>query len=160
MLAKKSKKYLPKPFFIILLLSMVLASCSSTTGPVIIRDSTNVGGALANSGIENNDKAKDEKIALVNPVKPDVKTKTVPIIEKLVQQSSQEYQASNYNQSINIAERGLRIDRKEPRFYLALTKAYKGLKNTQQSIFFAKQGLRYAEKNSPIFYELKNLSIN
>lgn len=148
-----------QPLLIIVLASLILASCSSTTGPVTIRESTNVDDISKNNKPNtNNNEAEETNLALVKPVRPDAQKTTVPIIERLVEQANQQYRANNYNMAINTAERGLRINRKEPRFYLALTKSYKKLNNNQQSIHFAKQGLRYAKKNSPVFFELKKMS--
>lgn len=157
----KNKNITNQSLLIIILASLILVSCSSTTGPVTIRESTNVDGAAQNTKSNTNrNRVEDREIALVNPVRPDAEKTTVPIIERLVEQSNQQYRANNYNKAINTAERGLRINRKEPRFYLTLTKAYKSLNNDQQSIYFAKQGLRYAKKNSPVFLELKRMSTN
>jgi tetratricopeptide (TPR) repeat protein len=142
-------------------MTAVLAACSSTIGPVTIRESANVDAEPENN-TQNINSNKDDgiSVALVKPVNPDALTSRVPIVEMLVQQANLQYKANNYNKTINIAERGLRIDRKEPRFYLALTKAYKSLNNAQQAIYFARQGLRYAKQNSPVFFELKRMSMN
>lgn len=159
MFVTKNKFVIVKRLFIVFLLLSVLVSCSSTTGPVAIRDSTNVDRASANNRLNTNESTTTgERVALVDPVAPDAKKITVPIIERLAEQADQQYRASNYKEAINIAERGLRINRKEPRFYLTLTKAYKSLNNNKQAVFFAQQGLRYAQKNSPLFFELKRMS--
>lgn len=158
---KKNKNITVRPLLIIVLASLILASCSTTTGPVTIRESANVDDASQNSGANiNSNRVEDRDVALVKPVRPDAEKPIVPIIERLVEQANQQYKASNYNKAINIAERGLRINRKEPRFYLTLTKAHKSLNNDQQSIYFAKQGLRYAKKDSSVFFELKKMSAN
>jgi tetratricopeptide (TPR) repeat protein len=164
MFGKKNKLVIVKPLCIVLLLLSLLVSCSSTIGPVVIRDSTNVDitsidRASVNNRVNTNvSTTSGERIALIDPVAPDAKKLTVPIIERLVEQADQQYRANNYKKAINIAEKGLRIDRKEPRFYLTLTKSYKRLNNNKQAVFFARQGLRYAQKSSPIFLELKRMS--
>ena len=156
-----NKNIINQPLLIIVLASLILASCSSTTGPVTIRESTNVDGlSQSNKPNTNNNRVEETDLALVKPVRPDAKKTTVPIVERLVEQANQQYRANSYNKAINTAERGLRINRKEPRFYLTLTKSYKRLNNNQQSVYFAKQGLRYAKKYSPVFFELKKMSAN
>jgi hypothetical protein len=193
---------------VVAVLSSMLVACSSTTGPVAIRDSTNIGRASTNRvpmdvftidrtiidrttidktaidrsiidstsihGSSVNKASADrillirkkgadtlatsqESIAFVNPVAPDVKTTTAPIIDRLAEQALRQYKDNDYKKAINTAERGLRINRKEARFYLTLTKAYRSLNNNKQAIFFAQQGLRYAQKNSPVFFELKKM---
>ena len=95
-----------------------------------------------------------EDIAIAQPVVPDRRLKSIPLIEQLVGQSSQALSDQRYTQAINLAERGLRIDRKEARFYLVLARSYRGLNNNKQSVYFAKQGLRYASKNTSEYASL------
>ena len=159
----KNKLVVAKALCVVVLLSLALVSCSSTTGPVAIRDSTNVhrtstGRGSANYYVDGNNISTNKKIALVDPVAANAKKIVIPIIERLAEQANLQYRANNYKQAINTAERGLRINRKEARFYLTLTKAHKRLNNNRQAVFFARQGLRYAQKNSSIFFELKRMS--
>jgi tetratricopeptide (TPR) repeat protein len=167
-LGMKNKLALAKALCIVVLLSLVLVSCSSTTGPVAIRDSTNIyrasidrvstGRGSTSHHVDGNSTSTDKKIAMVDPVLANTKKIAMPIIERLAEQANLQYKANNYKQAINTAERGLRINRREARFYLTLTKAHKRLNNTRQAVFFARQGLRYAQKNSSIFSELKKMA--
>ncbi len=142
----------------IALLFLIVTACSSTSGPVVIRDSSTISPVTPTVSEEK----KEESIqqARVQPVTPDGPVKVIPLVEKLVIQSRQEYSNKNYEQAINLAEKGLRVNRKEARLYLVLAKAYKAEKNTKQSNYFAKQGLRYAKKGEPTYSELVNMVTN
>lgn len=142
----------PKKVLMVLFLFVVTA-CSSTTGPVVIRESSTP--VLTKDG-RNVD--VDNKPATAQPVAPSRVNTTIPVVEKLIVQSNQELSNKRYEQAINLAERGLRINRKEPRLYLALAKSHKGEGNRQQSVYFAKQGLRYVAKDSNVYRELVSLS--
>ncbi len=158
---KKESSFPYRAHLAITLMTLFLISCASTTGPVTIRDS---GGEPAyrnsqkgaNSPSEKSDDRTD--IAILSPVRPDTKKTAVPIIDRLVNQANRQLITADYKKAITTAERGLRINRKEPRLYLALAKAYRGLQNTRQSSYFAKQGLRYAQKGGVVFSQLKNMS--
>jgi len=135
-------------------LLFIVAGCSSTSGPVIIRESSTP--AITTKDVGSVD--AESRPATAQPVAPNRTKKIIPVVEKLISQSNRELINKQYEQAINFAERGLRIDRKEPRLYLVLSKAYKRDGNRQQSIYFAKQGLRYAEKNNSDYQELSALS--
>ena len=128
---------------LILFVLFGLSACSTATGPVVIRDSQSapiVDGSDA--------EALEKTIAIAQPVVPDKQTQFIPLVEKLVKQSNGALSYQRYDKAINLAERGLRIDRKDPRFYLVLARAYRALNHKKQSVYFAKQGLRYTVKNS------------
>ena len=130
---------------ILLLFITTLVACSSATGPVKVRESTRTTESSTDS-------------AVVQPVVPSQRSNGIPLIERLVTQSYQALDRRNYQVAINTAERGLRVDRKEARFYWVLAQSYKFLQNQQQSIYFAKQGLRYASKKEVIYGQLQSLS--
>jgi len=146
----------------IILTALLLASCVSTTGPVTIRDSAGEPSYKdSRKSADNNPSGQLEgqiDVAVLSPVRPDAKKTVVPIIDRLVSQANRQVQAEDYRKAIITAERGLRINRKEPRLYLALAKAYRRLQNTRQSSYFARQGLRYAQKGGDVFFQLKNMS--
>jgi len=133
---------------------IVLTACTSTSGPVVIRESS------APIATKKDDNAVDteNKQAMVQPVAPDRSANRIPALEKLLAHSNIEIVNRNYDKAISLAERGLRISRKDPRLYLALSKAHKGEGNRQQSVYFAKQGLRYSERESDVSQALKQLA--
>jgi tetratricopeptide (TPR) repeat protein len=132
---------------------MVVSACTSTRGPVTIRETG------APPLIESTtDSGAKPQVAIVQPVVPDKQKSLLPLVESRVVQANNELQRKRYEQAINLAEQGLRIDRKEPRLYLVLAQAYQSLANKQQAVYFAKQGLRYAQKNTPVFDKLFVLS--
>lgn len=128
-------------------LLVLLAACTTTSGPVVIRYTRSVV-----------DTSNEATVAIAQPVVPEKQQSSIPLIERLAVQSNQALNDKEYNNAINLAERGLRINRKESRFYLVLSKAYRWLENQKQSVYFAKQGLRYTQKQHSIYSELKRLS--
>ena len=136
----------------IVLYTLLLNACASSTGPVTIRDSNGL-RVDASQG----DGAEQQR-ALAQPVLPSAPATPLPIVEKLVQQAQQQVAAYQYQRAIHTSERGLRINRKEARLYLVLAKAYRGLSNKRQSVYFAKQGLRYADRQTSVFARLKAMS--
>jgi predicted Zn-dependent protease len=146
--------------FIFLSFSMLLVGCASTSGPVTIESPP----IITTSGPEqaHNDQDKKgqraETVALAQPVIPNQQPSSIPLLNKLSEQADQAINDHNYQQAINVAERGLRINRKDPRFYLALAKAYKALRNKTQSHHFARQGLRYVGNDSLLLQELQWLA--
>ena len=136
----------PLNLFFCLLISMVFIGCSSSTGPVDIRDMATPPEATTTDG---------EQVAMVQPVRPEIKASQVPLVERLIDQSNQSLANNNFDQAINLAEKGLRIDRKEPRLYLVLAKTYTAKGNRQQAIYFAQQGLLYTGKRQAIYKQLK-----
>lgn len=82
----------------------------------------------------------------------------IPVVDRLLEQANDYYAKRQYEQAIATAERGLRIDRRVPEFYLVLARAYRSLDNPAQARQFAQQGLRYvADDNSEIAGELRFL---
>jgi len=125
--------------FSYLLIVLYLVSCSS--GPVPVRDT----------------------VTVPNPSDPSLretpgKTAAVPLSSELKQRAEQNLQHRRWEQAILLAERGLRIDRKEPFFYWVLSTAYQQLSKIQQSIDFARQGLRYVSGDSGLKNQLLFLS--
>lgn len=136
----------------VVLLLLIVVACSSTSGPVVIRDSTPPVPETKGPGVI------EDTPPAVQPVAPSRSTKLIPVVEKLVGQSNLALKNQQYEKAINLAERGLRINRKEARLYWVLSRAYKSEGNRQQSIYFAKQGLRYADRSDDIYRQLSTLS--
>jgi hypothetical protein len=135
-----------------LLMIGALSACSTNTGPVVIRES----GSVSHAPVTSPEAAP----SIVSPVAP-VQRKTEPTLvdsplkSKLLIQSEQRLQDDEPKAAIVLAERGLRIDRKEPKFYEVLASAYAALANKAQSMYFAKQGLRYASAGSDVYRSLE-----
>jgi len=64
-------------------------------------------------------------------------------LSRLISQAQAAYQAGNYQRTIDLAERGLRMDRYAPELYLLLAQGYYGLDLPEQAVSFARLGLRY-----------------
>ena len=65
--------------------------------------------------------------------------------------------AERWDDLITLAERGLRIDRREPEFYWFLARGYWGLANIKQAKAFAQQGLRFVQQGSLLQQQLNTL---
>lgn len=66
----------------------------------------------------------------------------------LLDQGVVAFQSGDYQGAIASAERGLRIDRRDPELYLLLARSYLALARPGQADEFARQGLRYSEPGS------------
>ena len=139
--------YLPTALAVAFL--WLTTACTPTSGPVVIRE-TVIREAVIHEA--------DSKI--VRPVTPDESQTMLPFVENLVAQAKRSLAIQDYEQAINLAEKGLRINRKDPRLYLLLAKAYREQHEQQQSIYFAKQGLRYSKKGDDSYSELISLTEN
>ena len=128
---------------------IAMVGCSAA-GPVVIRDVNPPPPVVA-------DDENAPTVAITTPVAPTQAQTASPLIEKLVQQGDTAIAQQAYLQAIQLAERGLRIDRKEPRFYRILSESYRQLGNQQQSLGFARQGLQYAQKASSVYQQLSDL---
>lgn len=135
------------------ILLLVLAACTSS-GPVPVRDTVTI-PVPEHSTPKTQDKSSVQpKIA---PLIAKPHTAPLPLSSELKQQAEQSLQTHRWEQAILFAERGLRINRKEPFFYWVLSTAYQQLSKIQQSIDFARQGLRYASNNSQLKTQLTSL---
>lgn len=156
-----------------IVICMMLVACSAVNGPVVIRDAGDVSRTVvlpdsadqdnkqSNTPAHTQDNATigNEAAPSIRPVSPNKKTmSSSPLKEKLLQQAEQKLKEdtqASAQAAIVLAERGLRLDRKDPRFYFILASAYNRLGNQTQSVFFAQQGLRYTDKNSRIYQKLE-----
>lgn len=75
-------------------------------------------------------------------------------VVSLITQARAQYQAKNYQATIAIAERGLRIDRRAPELYLLLAQSYLQLANTPLAKQFVQQGIRYAQTGTDVAQSL------
>lgn len=151
--------------WIMVLLITLLSACANNAGPVVIRNSGNTEVHVVSPSEDAvSKKAPVDAFELsrpnVQPVEPDKRalSSASPLKKKLMAQSEKKLQEDKPRAAIVLAERGLRVDRKEPRFYQVLAAAYHALANKAQSVYFAQQGLRYANKGSEIYRSLTQLS--
>ena len=87
----------------------------------------------------NSEPSREQPTGHEAPSAPEVQ----PVIDSLVRQGQQKLRQSSWHEAINIAEQGLRIERRSSRLYMILSKSYEGLGQRQQAISFARQALRY-----------------
>lgn len=82
----------------------------------------------------------------------------VQALSQMLQDSRAQLDARNWQAAIVSAERGLRINRREPELYLLLAKSYWGLADMDRARQFARQGLRYInDPGTPIAMGLNDL---
>jgi len=104
--------------------------------------------------------------ACVGPLERDAEEASEPAEEQaqdpgtaavisLVEQSRLAYEHGDYNSAIQSAERGLRIDRREPELYLVLAQSYLALARPAQAEQFAQQGLRHSLPDSRLYQALE-----
>lgn len=80
-------------------------------------------------------------------------------VVSLIEQSRLAYEQGDYNSAIASAERGLRIDRREPEFYLVLAQCYLELARPVQAQQFALQGLRHTPPDSRLYQALEMVKV-
>ena len=135
--------------FLIMILAG-LTACSSTSTEVNIR---NINSAVIE--VETNE--NNNQSAKVLPIYQDAPRKTLPILQALFNQANVALNAQQWQQAITLAEKGLQIERKDPRFYWVLATAYLQLSNKKQSQDFAKQGLRFVSEDDELSQRLAQL---
>lgn|GEM_PF-1538462 len=144
------------------LLSGLLVACATVTGPVDIREAEHVTGVghkarVHSAGKSSSVSVMPQGMAVVRPVYPTASAES-PLKARLLRQSEEQLAQKKWANAIESAERGLRIDRKEPLFYDVLAVAYSESGNRTQSVLFARQGLLYATKGTRAYTSLKQLS--
>ena len=134
---------------------VIVAAC--TSGPVPVRDITSQSSEqlAVQSGQPSIPASSAPEIA-PSIVQPDLEP--VPLNDTLKQQAEQSLQQQRWQQAILFAERGLRVNRKEPFFYWVLSTAYQQLSEIQKSIDFARQGLRYITDDKGLERQLTSLA--
>jgi hypothetical protein len=148
---------------------ILLSACATSPKEVIIRDATGsvsgnaevkVAHQEVGSGTVNSDDAKNSASPVVNvqPVSPKIIRPSSPLQQKILQSAQQKLAANDSEGAIVLAEKGLRIDRKDPQLYIVLARAYEQLGDKLQASYFARQGLRYVRKGSEEYQVLKRLA--
>lgn len=146
------------------LLVIFLYGCSTnSSGPVNIREVTDSPVVEVNRSTEANSavvevNTVDLQPLIVQPEEPpaiEAASASSPVKSKIFQQAQSVLQEKNYQKAIELAEQGLRIDRRDPEFYAILAEAYAKLSDPDQAAQFAQQGLRYATKGSEVYRALQ-----
>lgn len=106
-------------FWLILALLVGFSGCATQTAP---------------------DKEPEPSVSLPQPT---VSTAPIHALSRMLQEARAQVEDRNWQAAIASAERGLRIDRREPELYLLLAKSYRGLAELDRARQFAHQGLRY-----------------
>jgi Flp pilus assembly protein TadD len=161
----------------VILMLLLLAACSTSPQEVVIRDvsdsnrtaTTRVDAGVKSSskktvGIDSSgqnragDVNREPVTNEVQPVYSASARQKSPLQKKLLTSAQKKLSANEPQAAIVLAEKGLRIDRKDPQFYILLARAYEQLGDKQQSSYFARQGLRYVRKGSEEYQVLKRLA--
>jgi len=77
---------------------------------------------------------------------------------ELLSQARLQYRYGEYRYAVRTAERGLRIDRSKPEWYLILAESYLKLGSSSNAEQFARQGLRYSQSSGTYYERLKQIS--
>lgn len=144
----------------------LLAACASSPNEVVIRDATGAIPSPDKTPASDSEKApketslqSDQQISTATAVIQNKQEQAVsPLQQRLRLSAQQRLAAGDLQEAIVLAEKGLRIDRKDAQFYLVLARAYQQLNDKSQSSYFAQQGLRYAKKESQTYRELTRLA--
>ncbi|MEX1032511.1 MAG: hypothetical protein WDZ30_04075 [Cellvibrionaceae bacterium] len=89
---------------------------------------------------------------------PPAPVPAVHALSRMLEECRAQVEAQQWQAAIASAERGLRIDRREPELYLLLAKSYWGLADLDRARQFARQGLRYVSGPfSPVAADLNRL---
>lgn len=123
----------------VLCLNFIGCSTAPTTAPV-----TEAGGEVRESdepSVQPNVQSPPDAQSI--PPKQDNR-----VLESLVDKSRQLQRQQRWYDAIGFAERGLRIDRREPKLYLIISESYQALGQLLRSRQFAEIGLRYSEPGS------------
>ena len=133
---------------------VVLSACVSTSKSVAVRDIDELKTTPPQLQEPTKQEPTKQETTKQAPVYQERTPRVLPIVERLFDQADAALNNSQWEQAIALAEKGLRIERKDPRFYWVLATAYAQLSNKKQSQSFAKQGLRFAPKNSDLARQL------
>ena len=108
--------------------------------------------------VESLSTAEDSAKPVQGPVRATVEPiKARGAIQALQQQGRSQLQQTQWREAIVTGERGLRVDRREASFYWLLARAYLGLGEMTEVAEFARQGLRYAQRDSVLYHDLQTL---
>ncbi|EGG93554.1 hypothetical protein IMCC1989_1077 [gamma proteobacterium IMCC1989] len=150
------------------LLAIVLTACGTSPQEVVIRDVNDANVRRDSVGSDNSVEAgvitsakkqtvitREATAETIQPVYSASARSQSPLQKKLLVSAQDKLSSNDPQGAIVLAEKGLRIDRKDPQFYIVLADAYERLDDKKQSTYFAQQGLRYAQKDSPEYRNLQ-----
>lgn len=89
------------------------------------------------------EQAPKQEPSSVPSSRPSANRPAVQALDRMLQEARDQFESGQWQAAIASAERGLRIDRREPELYLLLAKSYRVLAELDRARQFAMQGLRY-----------------
>lgn len=93
--------------------------------------------------------------SVIRPIEAQM-NRASPAMTGLLDEGWQHYSAENYELSISVAERAMRIERQDPEVYLLLARSYMGLQEHGQAEQMAKQGLVLAAQDDSMYERLED----
>jgi hypothetical protein len=136
----------PSPAWVVLAL-ILLSGCQST----VYQTDGQRSGAISQDQ-KNPDQqiqsAPIDELSSTVPVFEPQDAKNTEVVEVMRHKTERLLELNAWQQAIDMAERGLRINRRYGYFYQAITEAYVGLGSMQKAIDFARLGLRYCATGS------------
>ncbi len=131
----------------------LLAGCS--VNPVAVENITTRPDVATGTNVEPAGGAQG--VRHPGPVEPGT-NKPSAASDLIAREAEQQFKLGHWSQTVQLAERGLRIDRHNAHLYLLLAKTYAELGNGERSAQFARQGLSYTDvRNKPLRAELESL---
>jgi len=100
-------------------------------------------------------KASQTSGSIIRPSEIEV-NRSSSAVANLLDQGWDYYQQQNYESSINVAERAMRISRQDPEVYLLLSRNYLGLWELEQAEQLARQGLALADSDDELYRDLED----
>lgn len=132
-------------FIRIVLILGILSGCQSLPDQ---RQGSEMGGAMIEDATKSRMEPGSQRAAGAESFSrqaPEVGQASAAL-QTLLLQARQELRQQQWWQAIEVAERGLRINRRESRFYAVLAAAYTGLGNSDRAHEFARQGWRHCHE--------------
>ncbi|MGQ9425387.1 tetratricopeptide repeat protein [Gilvimarinus sp. F26214L] len=130
----------------------------NATGPAILALLVLLGGCAVRPIVES---PEPEQPEVSRPGSPAPSAAPVQALNRMLEDARTLVAAGDWQGAIVNAERGLRIDRREPELYLLLATSYRGLAQLDRARQFARQGLRYVgDSTGPVALALQEMVTN
>lgn len=116
-------------------------------------------GQPQTAGSSNNPQTVREPLSQTpSPVRSNATDKRKQAVAVIYDQALTAFNRQEWEQAIQLSERGLRMQRQYAPFYWLLAESYHAKGNQQQAQSFARQGMNYAQKESTLHKRLSRLS--
>ena len=136
---------------------VILAGCSSTPSLTTVPQSVGTGMTERTHSRAPVRDADDGVKPSLNTQEPNDTTHSDAVSE-LLSQARVQYRYGEYRYAVRTVERGLRIDRSKPEWYLILAESYLKLGSPSHAEQFARQGLRYSQSSGVHYGRLRQIS--